>query len=277
LKIVESIEALEKHNIKDTACKPILVFCSDLEFYYCKYNTGFSSADRLLREYLSACFLEEWKLAVPDFAFIRIKKEHILSDLGIPFRYFDSLCFGSRKIENAAEVTRFITETNQYQKRKFINLFDYLRIALFDIWVANDDRNHNNYNLLIQAEEGKYRFVPIDHEAVFNSGNIDKPLYTISENSSLITAPLCLRLFSAKELSNKGRIDEMKDYFYLCVINCKQKLPQIINNVPEDWKINLALSLSYLENHLFVKKWIDECWDTFVTYLQFTINKLSSA
>jgi hypothetical protein len=152
-----------------------------------------------------------------------------------------------------------------------------LRIALFDIWVANDDRNHNNYNLLIRAKEGKYQFVPIDHESVFNSGNIDKQLYAINEDSSLITAPLCLRLFSTQDISNKKtRIDDFKDYFYLCISNCRQKLPQILNQVPEDWKINLALSWKDLDNHLFVKKWIDECWNTFVTYLQFTINKLSN-
>jgi hypothetical protein len=97
LKTVESIEALEQQNIIDTACKPILVFCNDLEFYYCKYNTGFSSSDKLFREYLSACFLKEWKLAVPDFSFVKIKKEHISSNLGIPFKFFDGVCFGSKK------------------------------------------------------------------------------------------------------------------------------------------------------------------------------------
>jgi len=276
LKTVKSIEAIDRQNIIDTACKPVLVFCSDLEFYYCKYNTGFSSAEKLLREYLGVVFLNQWGLSVPDFAFVKVANEHVPETLGIPYHYFKATCFGSQKIDNTTEANRFLEEINSYQKQKFKHRNDYLKISLFDIWVGNDDRNHNNYNLLVESIDGNYRFVPIDHEAIFNTGNLNKGLYTITEESSLITAPLCSKLFMAKELTSQNLIAELKDYFYLCVSNCKRNLTQILKQIPPDWQIDKNTLESDLNKFLFTKEWIEESWGTFIQYLQFTINKISN-
>lgn len=274
MNLVTSIESIEKKNIIETACKPIRVLCSDLEFYYCKYNAGYSIPNRLLREYLSSCFLQAWHLPAAEVAFIKILKEHIPADLGIPFKYFENTCFGSRKLDNAIEVSSFLTEATTYQKRKIKNKFDYLKIALFDIWVGNDDRNHNNYNLLLRSQEGVYSFIPIDHERVFNTGNLDKPLYTITEESSLITAPLCGRLFTARELTDRKWLENLIDDFYLCIKECIRLMPKIVQEIPQDWQVDIEVLQQQINTNLFAKEWLNECQAAFISYLQLAVNKM---
>lgn len=72
-----------------------------------------------------------------------------------------------------------------------------IRNMLFDLWVANEDRNHNNYNLLLNPTESGYCLMPIDHERCFNGSrtNIDRPLVLLTEDQSLVASPLVQLLF----------------------------------------------------------------------------------
>jgi hypothetical protein len=73
LKYLTSISAVEKDDLIGTnGSEPFYVLCDDLNTYVCKYHRHFNSpAISLFNEYISACFLKEWGLKVPDFAFIK--------------------------------------------------------------------------------------------------------------------------------------------------------------------------------------------------------------
>src|SRR5690348_4904939 len=87
---------------------------------------------------------------------------------------FDKPCFGLMYDVEAGEASNIYLglKGNSYELNKYPERFDLLKIALFDLWLANNDRNHNNYNLLLK--DG--RFVPIDHSEIFDGSSLGRKL-----------------------------------------------------------------------------------------------------
>ena len=54
------------------------------------------------------------------------------------------------------EIDAFMGCMATKQKRRFANKNDVLKIALFDYWISNEDRNHNNYNLMLKMVKEEY-------------------------------------------------------------------------------------------------------------------------
>ena len=158
------------------------------------------------------------------------------------------------------------------KKRMGDGLKDFLKIALFDIWICNDDRNFNNYNLMLNPDKNN-SFVPIDHVDIFNSGDLKHDIYTISQESSILYSPLILKLFSSKTLSDQLLIDELENYFYFCVNNCFNQINAIFDNIPTDWHVNNLQIIDILSDKLFSDNWKKECFNTFTEYIQLSINK----
>jgi predicted nucleic acid-binding protein len=141
---------------------------------------------------------------------------------------------------------------------------------LFDIWIANEDRNHNNYNLLIDIEDQR-NLVPIDHEAIFNSRSLNSPIYELSYEDSLISSPLFTNLLSENDFS-KLILDEIKEIFYKKVGQCKDNSEEIIGRIPNDWRIIKKDLEIKLFNELFVDNWFISSFNLFLQFLQLNIN-----
>jgi len=251
-----------------TGSKPVLVMCNDFEYYVCKYNNSYGgAANKLLREYIGACFLKEWNLSVPDFAFIKISEEHIGGFPELQPYFFKTTCFGSKFNRNFKEVDKFISSLEACDRKLFVNKNDYLLIALFDIWMSNEDRNYGNYNLMLNIETA-YDFIPIDHEMTFNTGNLDKGLFLISDSDSIINTPLTTRLFTKKELSDVNKLKSIKEEYYLCIKQCKSKLNVIFESIPDDWSIDISFEIELLQNKLFNANWINNAYKEFLTFIQ---------
>lgn len=268
LQTLQSIEQVEK--IYDTGCKPILVHCNDLEYYVCKYNCSTGSANLLFREYMAASFLTIWELQVPSYVLVNLQNHHNPEakkniNNAMP-------CFGSLFNNELREIDAFIIEASNAQKLKFKNKIELLYIALFDYWIANDDRNFNNYNIMLKLENDQYQFIPIDGGAVFHTGNQDKINYTLSIDESLIYSPLAESLFSTKAFLNDDLIQTLKENYYLRIQSCKNALYVLIDNVPNQWQINKQAEYNNLNNFLFSDNWIDECWNIFLEHLHQSYN-----
>lgn len=266
--MLKSVEKVEK--IFNTACKPILVHANDFNFYVCKYNTSSLRANMLFREWMCSSFLKLWKLNVPDFNVIQLQKHHN-PDL-IQWIHNDMPCFGALYNNEYREVDAFISGMTRAQRMKFRNKTDVLKIILFDYWISNEDRSHNNYNLMLHLENGNYKIIPIDGGSVFHTGNQDKENYTLSIEESILSSPLLFSLFYKKELHDLVLFKALKDYYYFCVQSCKELFENIINQVPSSWQINKQAEVQNLEQFLFRDKWINEVWQTFAQHLQLAIN-----
>jgi hypothetical protein len=273
MEILYSITPITKADIIHTMDKPVKVLASNIEYYFCKYNRISSVAYRLYKELLIASFARNFNLNVPEFTILKIRDEDLSPDLGLPIKNFEIPCFASKAVKNCLELDQH--NINQLKKTNNIdNLREqFLLISFFDIWLANEDRNHNNYNLLISVKNMEYILHPIDHSACFNHNNIGRhDLETLSYSETLIYSELCNVLFPTKKSLKDFNLDSLKENCYFYIKNCSNDLPNILNAVPRDWQISIEKEKQLLNNSIFTDKWVEKVWHTFLHYLQQHLN-----
>jgi hypothetical protein len=74
---MQTLSSIQTANRQyDTGERPVLIMCSDMHNYVCKYAGG-GDTMKLYCEYIAASFLKIWKLPVPDFAFVAINYDHV--------------------------------------------------------------------------------------------------------------------------------------------------------------------------------------------------------
>lgn len=217
--------------IPTNGSRPVVVLAQDIEEYACKYD----SKTKLINEYLGHQFLQIWGLPTFPAAFVQISKEHIPEKIlggRIQAPMFDKPTFGLRYNNDAAEINDALLglRNNRNEVNKFADRFDLMDIALFDLWLANDDRNHNNYNLLSVSN----RFIPIDHSNIFDGDGLGRKLSQLTVDDSILTSDLAFTFLNSKQ-KREARHAELLAQFPTFVANCRQALPQLIENIPAEW------------------------------------------
>ncbi|MFB5944288.1 HipA family kinase [Albibacterium profundi] len=263
MKELETIEIAHK-AFHTKGSRPLLVTCNDFQDWVCKYDR---TALNLFNEVLASKFAATWGINTPEIAFINVKKEHVPPDRfpKIPTHLFDKVCFGSLYLNNSKEIDETIipmfydaaTRRHLHQKE------DFLKIALFDLWLANEDRHHNNYNLLLHTSPEKYTFFyAIDHVQIFNSTFLDYGIAELTEDESLIKTEIAKVLFKdRKELIRT--VDNIIENFYLCSDKCRNSLDEILDLVPPSWEINTNEIRERIDNQVFSKEWLKNCEQQF--------------
>jgi hypothetical protein len=267
--MLQSISPITK-VFQTSGSNPVKVLCSDVNEYVCKYSRS-NLATGLFNEYLAAAFLKIWKLRVPDFSIVTIRPNHVTEEFisnTVQPRFFKIPTFGSKYIEHAKEIDSSIVAIEDDKKliKKIVNKKDLLSISLFDLWMGNEDRNHNNYNLLLSTDPD-YVFMPIDHERCFNGNSVtvDRGMTLLTEEETLLNTELTsLILRNFKGLP--ALVEEIASNYYLWVADCEESLENTVNNMPDQWGIAKADKLALLRATLFQQSWIDECKNTFKDY-----------
>jgi hypothetical protein len=256
---VYSIASVDK--VYDTMSRPFRVLCNDYKHYVAKFGRGYD----LLHEYLSARFCNCWNIPTPEYAFVNLNIDHL--PVGYNRKKFNTEGFGSEFLEHAQELSQFLMtwKDNQYELGRICNKEDLIKIGLFDLWIGNEDRNHNNANLLLQPRHDGYYFIAIDHVNIFNTGTLDKGLVCLSEDESILKSEYIRLLFKSNDklklILNKAETD-----FIQFVKNCKKELTTILNNVPVSWKIDIQLQTKQMEC-LFSEAWAQEILSNFRLYI----------
>ena len=269
IKELHSITEIKPEDCYQTkGSRPVRVLCDDFNYYVCKYHNGKGFPFPLFNEYIAACFLKIWNLPVPEIAFVKIKKDHIRL-IDYPYHYFDNLCLGSKYFGEFKEVDKLFLETPLIKKENLTGRDSFLRIGLFDIWMCNEDRHYENFNLLYNLKSNQ--FVPIDHVYCFNTLNLDKEPYLISENESILTTPFLSRFFSRPlQLNlNETRLKLIED-FKLNVTHCHEELNDILANIPLAWEPDRGFLKSRLDI-FFSEPWLQSCIDYFTTLITLNI------
>lgn len=241
-----------------------------MKSYVCKYNTGIGEANRLVCELIGASFLKIWGMKVPDFALVNVNRDHIPETFNIHGYQFDIPCFGSRYSRNYVEITDFTADISPQKRRVFTDRMDLFYIALFDLWLANEDRNYNNYNLLIDLEN-QYHIVPIDHETIFNTRILERPISELTFEDSIISSPLFFNLLGQN--SFPGKREEIRKNFLRKVNQCREFTDEIFKDIPESWRIDKNRLRNKLINEIFVDNWTEKCFDLFLEFLQRNVNR----
>lgn len=81
----------------------------------------------------------------------------------------EAFFFGSLMRNSTVELESFnFNLKNKADYKKYEQPLNFIKIGIFDYWLANMDRRFKNPNILInQNELGLYEFLPIDHTQLF--------------------------------------------------------------------------------------------------------------
>lgn len=227
--------------IKTDGSLPVVVMADDFEDYVCKYD----QANKLINEYIGYKFLEAWELYLPQVAFVYIRPEHIKQEFlqnRLQRYHFQKPCFALRFEDNAIDVNAFLLglKGDYNELAKFSNRLDILKIALFDLWIANNDRNGNNFNLLVVSEQNKYRICPIDHSDIFDGRRLGNELAQLTQEDSILSSELA-KVFTTNKTLVDAYIQDLLSKFYTFVANCGDILHDIVHDLPEEWCQNRDL------------------------------------
>ncbi len=256
---LESIKAIDK--VYDTSgSRPVRVLCNDYKEYVCKYPEGFP-AKKLFYEYICISFARLWELYCPEFCFVRINKEHIPDSVlrSIKRPLYDQLCFGSQVVPDTEDLN------NRTASLSSVNSYNFLKIALFDIWVANEDRHNGNYNLLCRAVDKRIELYVIDHSNCFNTGSLERDIYLINDSDSILSSDAALKIFRNKQ-ELKLMLANVSENFENCVKICECQLDNILTAVPPEWG-NLQNLYPRLRP-LFTENWQRQTIEAFKQYIQ---------
>ena len=266
LKQIRSIQPIiEKYDTRGSS--PILVMGDDLNQWVCKYN----DLNKLFNELLASEFAKLWHINIPECALVEIDYDrHIVpfgDKKGLERRFFERECFGSRFLNNALDVNQSVF-VDKNIVRRIKNKEDFLKIALFDIWLANEDRNAGNYNLLLQSVKGGYILLYIiDNTDIFNSSMAyTQGIVEITEDDSVLKSDLATLLFK-KDTSITEKINSLLEDFPIFVKECKDRLSYILAQLPKKWCIDVDNYQNKI-NDIFLDNWLRICEQLFRTYIQ---------
>ena len=243
-------------KVYQTGDRPILVLCADGYHYICKYKQPGYSANKLVNELIGSEFAREWRIDTPHNSLI-VNDPIIWDDKGITHDLKAPL-WGSRKMDSVFD----LSDINCNQIRpSFRSLYDLLTIALFDMWMANEDRTCNNYNLLYDMKQE--RIVSIDYGGIFNSGITNNPVCQLNTQDSIISSNLydSLKKADSERVSNSMRLTFLKN-----VSNCKRTSRELLNSIPLEWGIDVSMFEAKL-NELFDVNWVNGVWNNFISIL----------
>nr|WP_090107141.1 hypothetical protein [Chitinophaga sp. CF118] len=119
--------------------------------------------------------------------------------------------------------------------------------------------------------DGRYELFPIDHEACFNHGELISELYPITYEESLVYSEAFNTLFKKSDFT-RSNIALLKDKYYVCVESCKDRVKEVLNEIPPSWGIDVQQEQQILNTFLFDDLWFETVWTTFQSYIQFFLN-----
>lgn len=170
--MIKKAQSKQFTSQKETYNRPVEAICrseSGLDVYFVKYNRTASEIDGLIAEIVCHFLAKRLNLETPDIAYVKIGNHPVPKN----YQYTSSLkegkiAFGSRLVRNAEdELTKleFIFNKHEFNRLEFPE--HLLRIGLFDLWIGNNDRSVDNYNLFITRGKTQ-KLVVFDHFEAFN-------------------------------------------------------------------------------------------------------------
>jgi hypothetical protein len=261
--MLKSIQLIKK--VYNSGDNPVLVECNDLNDYVGKHNRGQTPANKLFAEWICHSLLEACNVSMAPKELIEIQEHHVLASGNCQPAFFKNVpCFGTLFLEEALEWSQF----DLADAKLLTNKEDLITIAFFDIWLANEDRNWNNFNLLTNPSTTGWEIVPIDHGACFNSlsFNEDRPLYEISCDDSLIYTDEFRTLVKPVLKTMKDATD-FADSLYIRILGLKELYDEQVRVLPVEWKIKAIYSNALKEN-LFHEDWLNVTKTTFLSFIK---------
>jgi hypothetical protein len=255
---LSSIKTIEQQY--QTGENPVLVLCSDKNAYICKYMRSSGSAYKLACELIGSVMALTWNINTPSPAFVKIKQQH-WSQL-LAQRYSSTLAYGTKRKENIVDITPTTFSVVPTTKRLVKEL---LEIALFDCWIANEDRNINNANLMYDIEHSQ--FVSIDYGCILNTATFEYPLSQLTSTDTILYSDLFHHIIKGTDANDVLKMAESlrRNYQYE-IQQCQAQIDFIVSILPPEWAVPSPVLKEKLQQLMDVQ-WVDAVWNNFVSLL----------
>lgn len=240
--------------------QPYLVLGNDMKQYIIKPPNSTLDIISLQKEFLCSLFLKLWNIKTPDIYSCTLSEELKLIDKR--FRFTDQI-FGSRSIDPQVELNQLFQFEGKIALRKIRNKEDLIRIALFDIWIENDDRRATNSNILMKMEEGSFEYYAIDHAFTFASlsfKELNNDYVSFSDNDSILYSDMGKSVVRSLEI-NEVWLANLKEYFYLCTTKVREQLDDIQLFLPSSFSLKEE-EIERLKGFLFDSSRLDKVYTT---------------
>ena len=243
-----------------TGEEPVMVMCSDVNIYVCKYMRSSATAYKLACEFIGTKLANAWQLNTPDFVLVNIRSSHweginVSHSISAP-------SIGFRWLDGVVDIT---PSTYAKVPAKEETLNQLMKIALFDFWVANEDRNANNANLMYDMTHEQ--LVSIDYGCIFNTATFEYPLSQLTSTDTILWSDLFRHLRQCADLRTSLVIaDRLKADYEESLNRSKSVVAEIIAEMPQEWNVPTGKTSEKLRQ-LFDEQWIVAVWDNFMECL----------
>ena len=229
-------------RVFDTRNHPVQVIADDMKDYVAKHNRGQAPCTTLRNELLAYEYAKLWGLPVLEAALMIVDPAHVGQHIATNCQpaFFKHTCFATRYRKGSTEFNAFLDQTSAYEKLRFHNRSDLLKIVLFDIWLANDDRTGGHPNLLVTADEEGHTIRVMDHEGIFYGNNPERELPLLTLEDSLLTHPAFRALLGREFNKDAESAQQLVADLYLWAKACEQHTDEILSHLPADWRIDVA-------------------------------------
>ncbi|MFP4528326.1 MAG: HipA family kinase [Candidatus Kapaibacterium sp.] len=211
-----------------------------------------------------------WKIATPNCIFISSRDNYLIkyakNSFDLSAKWFEKTCFGSQYLRFAKDVDDFIAMAKNNIIK--INKIDFLKIALFDLWISNEDRRAGNPNIIAEIKKDKIILNAIDHDKILNS-NSGMPLFLISRDETILKHNLFRALYKKNEIIKYDIFSDIIYEFENIIELCARNIDEILSNVPVDWNLDIKSKRDYLFDNLFDPGWIKAVSKSFKEYCSF--------
>jgi hypothetical protein len=249
---------------------PLLVIGDDYANYYvksCKRIPDFTIISEFLCHYLLQC----WQIATPEACVMRIPQERLIQGLSRNNRTgnFEWLCFGSLQIENAVDGQAFLSVESKAALKNIFNPEAIFYLALFDIWVENDDRKPTNNNLLLANSEKGARIIAIDNSYTFSTmdyRHLDPAFISSSYNDSILLSDIGAGIVKNSTI-DASWYKQVENNFYLYIERCKDHFNEIVNFIPAELGFSKELQ-QFIYSFLFNDKRNSSVFEEFVSRMK---------
>lgn len=278
--MIKTVRSKQFVTQKATYNRPVETICKTekgLDVYYIKYNRSGFESHGLIAEIVCHFLARRLKLETPDIAYVKIGNHSVPDN----FQYAKHLTegkstFGSRLVRNAEdELTKleFIFSKHEFNRLEYPE--HLLRIGLFDLWIGNNDRSVNNYNLFITRGKTQ-KLVVFDHFEAFNKiaertfGNIHTEIDVYSDGFLGTNYAYEMLGWVSKE-SLKKELDAF--YSTIEILDLEELLQAISETYPSGWDDDRS-TLDYIMRFLSSEKRLDEIRQQATEYINYLPSKL---
>ena len=243
---IPEINIFKVHNELTTASAPLLCTCIDVHGNFARYYIKFVLDENeycgLVYEILCSQLARHLNLNTPEIAFA-LAGNIVENNENVNRNYLlnaESICFASKEIDPH----KMISDGDEIKDRttfnKFLDPEQFFKIALFDLWVAHDDRNGSNYNLLAEISTVGYHLYSIDHYHCFGGVahfNKDFSGLGVSQYKSIMTSTFGLSI--RKYLQNHHFFDNIVERFNnIDLKKIKKIVENVFSQLPREWNID---------------------------------------